>query len=51
MKTELLIPFEPAKKDPTFMIKMRTGKKMNALERDMYFHWLHNKKLEELKDY
>ena len=42
MKTYLLIPFEPAPEDPSWMYKARSGRKMNPLEAEEYMKSKHD---------
>jgi hypothetical protein len=37
MKTLVLIPFEPAPKEPDWLIKKHAGKKLDALEMEEYY--------------
>ncbi len=37
MKTYVKIPFEPAPRDPSWLLKKYSGKKMNPLESEEYF--------------
>jgi hypothetical protein len=39
MKTVLLIPFEPAPADPTWLVKAQAGKKLDPLEVEQFFRF------------
>jgi hypothetical protein len=41
MKTEVLIPFEPATPDPDWLIKKHAGKRLDAVEHELYHEWLY----------
>ncbi len=42
MFTEVLIPVEPAPEDPLWIIKKKSGKKLNGEEADEYMKWKHD---------
>ena len=37
MRTLVLIPIEPAPKDPSWMLKSKSGRRMNLEEASLYF--------------
>ena len=37
MKTNLLIPFEPAPEDPVWLVKAQAGKRLDPIEAEEYF--------------
>lgn len=39
MKTEVKIPWEPAPKDPEWMIRRQAGLKLNAEELEQFCSW------------
>ena len=41
MFTEVLIPVEPAPEDPLWIIKKKSGKKLNGVEANEYMKWKH----------
>jgi hypothetical protein len=43
MKTVLQIPFEKAPQDPSWMAKVKTGKKLDAIEMEEYILFKHEK--------
>ena len=50
MKTEILIPKEPAPSDPSWMIKKFSGKTLSPFEQEKYFTWKHELNLRRLKN-
>ena len=41
MFTEVLITVEPAPEDPLWIIKKKSGEKLNGVEADEYMKWKH----------
>jgi len=41
MKTEVLIPFEPATPDPEWLIKKHLGVRLDAVEHELYHEYLY----------
>ena len=48
-KTVLKIPFERAPEAPAWMYKARTGKRMDPIEVEEFYHYKYNKDFEDLR--
>lgn len=46
MKTVVGIPFEPAPQDPEWLVKKHMNKRLNALEAEEYFKYLHERNIQ-----